>query len=136
MDGNLTTTRTALGHYMSVKGHASDSPDVTGALVADLTSQTDRVCPMECKAGEIAKGETCVAIEKPKAAPAIASRRKNDDEDDKPAARKQQPKREAEAPHPRPAPEAPRARQQALARPSGGGGGGGGGGHTMIGVGF
>jgi Caspase domain len=138
-DGTLNTTKSALGHYMSVKGQPSDKTDVTEALVADLTKQTGRVCPLECKTGETAKGETCVAIEKP-AAPATASRRKNDDnEDDKPAARKQQPKREAEAPRqpPRPAHEAPHARQQALARPSApSGGGSGGGGHTMIGVGF
>ena len=140
VDGTLNTTKSALGHYMSVKGQRSDSTDVTEGLVADLTKQTGRVCPLECKAGETAKGETCVAAVKP-TAPATASRRNDDedskpaarkpqpkreadDEDSKPAARKQQPKREAEAPRPaRPAPEAPRARQQALARPSGGGGG-------------
>jgi hypothetical protein len=140
IDGSLTTTQTAVGHYFSVKGKPSNSTDVTEGLVADLTKQTDRVCPLECYAGEVAKGDICVATDKPTAAPATASRRKNDDADDKPAARKQQPKREAEAPRPRPAPEAPRARQQAAARPmssgGGGGGGGGGGAHTMVGVGF
>jgi Caspase domain len=150
VDGTLNTTKGALGHYMSVKGQPSDNTDVTEGLVADLTKQTARVCPLECKTGETAKGEICVATEKPAtpavatekpAAPATASRRKNDDDDDeKPTARKPQPKREAETPRPsRPAPEAPRARQQALAKPSAAPSGGGGGGHsshTMIGVGF
>jgi hypothetical protein len=135
IDGSLTTTQTAVGRYLSVKGQASSSTDVTEGLVADLTNQTDRVCPLQCYAGEVAKGDICVVTDKP-VAPATASRRKNDDADEKPAARKQQPKREAEAPRPRPAPEAPRARQQALARPSIGSGGGGGGVHTMVGVGF
>jgi hypothetical protein len=111
---------------------------VTEALVSELSKQTDRVCPLECKADEIAKGDKCVAAEKP----AVTSRR----EDDVPSRHKQQPekpqqpeKRQAERePQPRrPAPVAePRARLEAVARPSMGGGGGGGGSHTMIGVGF
>jgi hypothetical protein len=141
---------------MLVQGKSSGSSDVTEALVADLTRQTARVCPLECKTGETAKGETCVASEKP-AAPATASRRNNDDEDEARARRKQssrksddeddararrkqsirQPERE-EPRRAKPAPELPRARQQVFARPSitSGGGGGGGGSHTMIGVGF
>jgi hypothetical protein len=138
-DDTLNTTKSALGRYMSVKGQPSDHTDVTEGLVADLTKQTARVCPLECKTGETAKGETCVATEKP-AAPATASRKNNDDEDDARARRKQS-SRQPEEPRrskPAPAPEAPRARQQAVARPSivSGGGGGGGGSHTMIGVGF
>jgi hypothetical protein len=120
-DGTLNAgTKAAFGRYMKVKGQSGDVT-VTEALVADLTKQTDRVCPLD---------------EKP-AAP-VASRRKkeDDDDDDEPVARRKQappPKRQAE--RERPAPQ-PRARQEARARPSGGGGGGGGGGHTMIGVGF
>ncbi len=138
---------------MSIQGKSSSGQDVTEALVADLSKQTARVCPLECKTGEMAKGETCVASEKP-AAPATASRRNNDDEDDARARRKQsnrknddednaqsrrkQSNRQAEREEPRRArPEAPRARQQVFARPSiVSGGGGGGGSHTMIGVGF
>jgi len=134
-DDTLNTTKSALGRYMSVKGQPSDHTDVTEGLVADLTKQTARVCPLECKTGETAKGETCVATEKP-AAPTTASR-KNDDEGDA-RARSKQSKRQPERAQ-KPAPEAPRARQQALARPSivsVSGGGGGGGTHTMIGVGF
>src|SRR5882724_8978680 len=154
VDGTLSTTKSALGRYMSIQGKSSSGQDVTEALVADLSKQTARVCPLECKTGETAKGETCVASEKP-AAPATASRRNNDDEDDARARRKQssrknddednararrkQSNRQAEREEPRRArPEAPRARQQVFARPSivSGGGGGGGGSHTMIGVGF
>jgi membrane protein involved in colicin uptake len=156
VDGSLSTTKSALGRYLSIQGKSSSGQDVTEVLVADLSKQTARVCPLECKTGETAKGETCVASEKP-AAPATASRRNNDDEDDARARRKQanrknddeddararrkQSNRQAEREEPRRArPEAPRARQQVFARPSivsgGGGGGGGGGSHTMIGVGF
>lgn len=134
-------TKSTLARFETLKGRSSDRLTVTEALVSELTKQTDRVCPLECKAGEIAKGETCVAVEKPAAekpaAPAATSRKKDDD-DDVPARRKppRAEKRQAEREPRRPAaaPE-PRARQQAVARPTGGGGGGGGG-HTMIGVGF
>jgi hypothetical protein len=153
IDGSLSTTKSALGRYLSVQGKSSSGSDVTEAVVADLTRHTARICPLECKTGETAKGETCVASEKP-AAPATASRRNNDDEDDARARRKQssrksddeddarsrrkQSNRQPEREEPRRArPEAPRARQQVLARPSiTSGGGGGGGSHTMIGVGF
>jgi Caspase domain len=154
IDGSLSTTKSALGRYMSIQGKSSNGQDVTETLVADLTKQTARACPLECKTGETAKGETCVASEKP-AAPATASRRNSDDEDDARARRKQsnrknddeddararrkQSNRQPEREEPRRAkPEAPRARQQVFARPSivSGGGGGGGGSHTMIGVGF
>ena len=132
MDGVLSdTTKSALGRYLSIKGEPSSDSTVTEGLVSELTTQTDRVCPLECKAGEMAKGETCVALAKP-SAPATASRRKNDDEDDTPARRKPA-KRQAEREQPRPskpAQEAPRARQEAVA-PSGGGGG-----SSMIGSGF
>jgi hypothetical protein len=139
-DGILNAaTKTALGRFMTVKGRSSDNLTVTEALVSELTKQTDRVCSVECKAGQIAKGDSCVPVEKP-APPAATSRKKDDDEDVSPAQRKPQPeKRQADKerrPAPAPAPE-PRARQQAVARPAAvGGGGGGGGGHTMIGVGF
>lgn len=133
-DGILSAaTKSSIAQYMTVKSRSpADAPPtetpVTEALVSELTKQTDRVCPLECKPGETAKGDVCVGS-KPAIAPS-ASRRKDDDEDEvrrKPAKRQA----EREQPRPRPAPE-PRARQQASSRPSGGGGGG----HTMIGVGF
>jgi hypothetical protein len=137
-DGILNAaTKTALGRFASLKGRATDNTTVTEALVSELTKQTDRVCPLECKAGELAKGDKCVAQEKPAApaAPAATSRKKDDDEDE-PVRRKPRPeKRQVEKEQrraPAPAPE-PRARVQAIARPSGGGGGGHG---AMIGVGF
>ena len=121
VDGVLDgTTKSALGRYMSIKGQSSSDSSVTEGLVSELTKQTDRVCPLECTAGKIAKGEICVALAKP-SAPATASRR--NDEDDRPV-RQRPAKRQAEReapPQSRPAPEAPRARQQAGA-PSGGAG--------------
>jgi Caspase domain len=145
-DGKLSApTASALGRYLTIEGQPADNPSVTEALVAELTKHTTRVCPIECKSGETLKGETCVADQKPAAAPATASR-KNDDDEDKARRRKQavrEPEREPAPRRAKPAPEAPHVRQQALARPSivsgggdGGGGGGGGGSHTMIGVGF
>ncbi len=112
-------TKTALARFMTMKGRSTDNLTVTEPLVAELTKQSERVCP--------------AAPEKP----AATSRRKDDDDDNGASKRKPQPeKRQTEREKSRPAPE-PRARLQAIARPSGGGGGGGGGGsHTMIGVGF
>jgi hypothetical protein len=133
VDGVLNDkTQTALGRYLSIKGEPSGDGTVTEGLVSELTSQTDRACPLECKTGQMAKGETCVAVAKP-SEPATASRHKNNDDEDAPAHRKPA-KRQAEHEQPRPAKpaqEAPRARQEAVA-PSGGGGSS----RTMIGVGF
>jgi chemotaxis protein histidine kinase CheA len=145
VDGTLNvTTKSALGRYMSIGGQPTDNTSVTEGLVAELTNHTTRVCPLECKSGETLKGETCVADEKPAAAPVVASRpKKKDDEDDTPrrkqTSRQPEREREREQPRARPAPEVPHVRQQALARPSivsGGGGGGGGSSHAIIGVGF
>jgi len=111
---------------------------VTEALVSELTKHTTRVCPIECKSGETLKGETCVADQKPVAAPATASRKNEDDEDNARRRRKQAVREQEQPRRSKPAPEAPHVRQQALARPSivSGGGGGSSGSHTMIGVGF
>jgi hypothetical protein len=141
IDGSFSApTKSALGRYLTIEGQPSDNASVTEDLVAELTKHTTRVCPLDCKTGETAKGETCVATDKPAAAAPATASRKNDDEDDARARRKQA-NREPEParkPKPAPAPEVPHVRQQALARPSivSGGGGGGSGGHTMIGVGF
>ena len=144
VDGTLNpVTSAALTKYLGIEGQPTDKPAVTQDLVTELSRHTTRVCPIECKAGETLKGETCVADKPADAAPATASR-KSDDNDDS-SRRKQaktQPDRESprkQKPATAAAPEAPRARAQALARPSivsGGGGGGGGSSHTMIGVGF
>ena len=120
IDGLLGTARIGLERYLATKGSSSGPPPITEALVSELANQTARTCPLECKAGETAKGEICVATEKP-AAPSSASRRNNgDDENDSPARRKparHQVSREAARPsHSAPVPQA---RQQAVARPSG-----------------
>jgi hypothetical protein len=141
IDGTLNEpTRVALTRYMTIGGQQTQNVSVTEGLVAELSKHTTRVCPIECKAGETLKGETCIADEKAKpAAPAVASKPKKDDEDEAP--RRKQTSRQPEREEPRrakpaPAPELPRARQQAVARPSIVSGGGGGGHSTMIGVGF
>jgi hypothetical protein len=140
-DGKLSPpTANALSRYLTIEGQPADNPSVTEALVSELTKHTTRVCPIECKPGETLKGETCVADQKPVAAPATASRKNEDDEDNARRRRKQAVREQEREPPPRrarPAPEVPHVRQQALARPSiVSGGGGGGGSHTMIGVGF
>ncbi|KIZ47999.1 MULTISPECIES: caspase family protein [Rhodopseudomonas] len=131
VDGDLgPSTKGALGRYLAVKGKSSDDEvSVTEALVAELTGHSGRVCPLECKSGEIAKGDSCVAEEKK--APATASRRDRDDDDRR--ATRRRPSRQAERDRPRrqSRPE-PRARQQAYSRPSTGRVGG----SAMIGVGF
>jgi hypothetical protein len=122
-------TKSALSRFLTLKGKPSTDLTVTAALVTDLNNQTTRVCPLECRSNEVARGDQCVVVEKP-AAPAVTSRRRDDDSDS--VRRRKQPEapRQAERrPAPAPAPE--RARVQAVARPSGGGGGG-----AMIGVGF
>jgi hypothetical protein len=134
VDGALSApTSAALSRYMKIEGQPTENVKVTEVLVTELTKHATRVCPIECKAGETLKGETCIA-DKP-AAPAVAAKPKSDEDD---AASRRKPQQVAR-PKPAPEPVAPRARQQAVARPSivsGGGGGGGGGGHAVIGVGF
>ena len=136
VDGSLTpATTAALSRYMKIGGQPTENVKVTTGLVTELGKHASRVCPIECKAGETLKGDTCVADEKK--APAVAAKPKSDDED-APARRKQQATRPAERARPV-AQEAvaPRAKQTAVARPSIVSGGGGGGGHSaMTGVGF
>src|SRR5216683_3064101 len=131
-DGKLgAPTTSALSRYLTIEGQSAANPGVTEALVAELTKHTTRVCPLECKSGETLKGETCVADQKPEAAPATASRKTDEDEDNARRRRKQAVREQEQPRRSKPAPEAPHVRQQALARPSivsGGGGGGGGGG--------
>ena len=138
-DGKLgAPTTSALSRYLTIEGQPAANPGVTEALVAELTKHTTRVCPLECKSGETLKGETCVADQKPEAAPATASRKTDEDEANAPRRRKQAVREQEQPRRSKPAPEAPHVRQQALARPSivSGGGGGSSGSHTMIGVGF
>ena len=140
IDGSLETAKKALGRYAAITGSSPSPAEISEDVVSTLSKQTGRICPLECKSGETAKGEICVAADKP-AKPTTASRRKHEDEeDDARARRRAAPKVVAETPKRMRAAPAPQARQQAVARPpsefSGGGGGGGGGARTMIGVGF
>ena len=129
VDGTLNPpTSAALSRYMKIEGQPTENVKVTEALVTELTKHATRVCPIECKAGETLKGDSCVDDEKK--APAVAAKPKSD-EDDSASRRKQQ----AARPKPAAEPAAPRAKQQAVARPSIVSGGGGGS-HTIIGVGF
>jgi hypothetical protein len=136
IDGLLSTTKIGLERYLATKSSSSGPTPITEALVSELANQSARTCALECKAGETAKGETCVATERP-AAPTSASRH-NDDESDSPARRKpakHQVSVNREAARPSHSAPVPQARLQAVARPSGNGNTGGGG-HTMVGVGF
>jgi hypothetical protein len=123
-NGSLASTQTALGRYLSLVGLPTKNPTVTQDLITELSKRTTRVCPPECDAGEILKGERCVVEQKPTEASAPKSR-----------PQERETRRERE----KPTQEKPR--QQAQARPSvtsgkGGKGGGGGGGAGMMGVGF
>jgi Caspase domain len=98
-DDKLASTRTALRRYLTIEGLPAN-PIVTQDLVTELTKHTTRICPLECKSGEILKGEACVAEK----TPTEPSPRKDG------AEQRQQARRE------KPAQEKPR--QQAQARPS------------------
>jgi DNA segregation ATPase FtsK/SpoIIIE-like protein len=129
VDGALSApTSAALSRYMKIEGQPTENVKVTEALVTELTKHATRVCPIECKAGETLKGDTCVAD-----TPAVVAKPRREpksDQDEAPSRRKQQ----AARPKPASEPVTPRARQQAVARPSIVSGGGGS--HTIIGVGF
>lgn len=130
-DGTLSDpTKSALGRYLTIEGQPTDNLSVTEALVAELNKHTTRVCPLQCKTGETLLGDTCIADQKPAAAPATASRKSDDGAKTDRKQANRQPEREQPR---RPKPEAPQARQQALARPSIVRGGGS---HPIIGVGF
>jgi len=125
-DGALNVaTKDALGRYLTIKGQPVDDAKITEAVVSDLTKQSARVCPLECKANETAKGEVCVANAQPSEPAAVHAKPVERETPRKPA------RRDAEREKPRyankPAPAAPQARQQATSRP---------GGAQMIGVGF
>jgi membrane protein involved in colicin uptake len=141
-NGNLNdATTAALTRFLKVKGKPTDNLTVTTALVDDLTRQTDRVCPLECRANEVAKGDKCVVVEKPAPHPAPAVSRKEKEREEATVSRREKEREEAPARKPQPQPERRQAeqrrpaleqriREQAVARPTGGGGG------AMMGVGF
>jgi len=152
IDGILgKNTRGAIESYMAEKGKPDADVEITDDFVTTLKNESSRVCPLACGAGEVIKGEQCVAVEKPEkvdenesaAARAKAQRDKKRREQAAERARERKERAAArERERPRRSREQatrsrsrPHVRQEAAAsrRPSGGGGGGG---HTMIGVGF
>jgi hypothetical protein len=61
-DGILgPVTRAAVDRYLSVRGRPKGDNDVTDDLIADLKKEKARVCPLRCGAGEVVKGERCIA---------------------------------------------------------------------------
>jgi hypothetical protein len=124
IDGSLTTTEDALVRYRSSRGQKMTSPDITEALVADLAKETDRVCPMSCKNGEISKGDTCIANASP--SEAITATRREDGHETSQG-------RQSEPLHGQP--NKPKA-AEATPHSSSGGHGGGAGANSMVGVGF
>jgi hypothetical protein len=61
-DGRLgPDTRNAVERYLSARGRPDGGNDVTESLVDELKKEKSRVCPLQCAAGEVAKGERCVA---------------------------------------------------------------------------
>jgi hypothetical protein len=137
IDGVLNgPTNAALSRYMKIEGLPGDNIGVTEMLITELNRHTSRVCPIECKTGQILKGETCIADEKRKPATSTASRKDDDEDEIRPRRKQSAAKAARDEPRRAKIPsEAPRARQQAVARPSVVSGGRSGG-STMIGVGF
>jgi hypothetical protein len=124
IDGSLTTTEDALVRYRSSHGQKMTSPDITEALVADLAKETDLVCPMSCRNGEVSKGDTCIANASP--SEAITATRRED-------AHEASPGRQSEPLHGQ-----PNRSKAAEATPhsSSGSHSGGAGANSMVGVGF
>jgi hypothetical protein len=123
VDGSLTTTEDALVRYRSSQGQRMTSPDITEALVADLAKQTDRVCPLLCKNGEISKGDTCIANASPSAS--VTAGRRDDRHESSSG-------RQSEAMREQPKPKA----AEGTSHSSSGGHSGGSGANSMVGVGF
>ncbi len=134
-DGQLgPATKAAFGRYQAAKspsdkGRGNGDVAITEDVVKELGQQTGRVCPLECKAGEVAKGDTCVAETKPQP-PATAQDKRDGKRDDKTTASKpaRRPERTQTSRQREPA---PRARQEA-SRPASSYRAG----PAMIGVGF
>ena len=99
-DGRLDdTTQKAIKRYLS-RRELPATDKVTEGLVADLKGVARRVCPLECQAGQIAKGDRCIAEPKPEKSRPQHARRPA--EDDSPPPR-QRPRIEPRVAAPRPA---------------------------------
>lgn len=129
-------TKAAFGRYQAAKspsdkGRSNGDVAITEDVVKELGQQSGRVCPLECKAGEVVKGDTCVAETKPQPQPPATAQDKRDGKrDDKTTASKpaRRPERTQTSRQREPA---PRARQEA-SRPASSYRAG----PAMIGVGF
>jgi hypothetical protein len=65
-DGKLNDrTRRALGQYFKHNKEPAGNLSVTESLVASLKDATGRVCPLECRAGQVAEGDRCIAAKTP-----------------------------------------------------------------------
>lgn len=75
-NGNWTTaTREGLRKFNKAMHAKLDLSDPSGATITTLQNQSGRICPVECGRGLVARGDTCVAVAKPKPEPR-AERRK------------------------------------------------------------
>ena len=91
IDGILgKNTRSAVERYMAEKGKPEADVEITDDFVTTLKNKSSRVCPLTCPAGEVVKGEQCVAAKKP----VPAAREKSDN--DKSAAARARARREDE----------------------------------------
>jgi len=68
LDGRIdgifgNNTRGAVERYMAEKGRPEADVEITGDFVTMLRNESSRVCPLTCAAGEVIKGERCVAAE-------------------------------------------------------------------------
>jgi hypothetical protein len=57
-------TMAAIKRYLLARGRSNDETTVTERLVADLRTQSTRVCLPTCKSGEHVEGDRCVADRK------------------------------------------------------------------------
>jgi hypothetical protein len=61
-------TAGAVLDYENARGAKSaGNVKITDDLLAELTKQSSRVCPLSCGAGKVAQGDQCVAVQKPAA---------------------------------------------------------------------
>ncbi|HWP15200.1 MAG TPA: caspase domain-containing protein [Xanthobacteraceae bacterium] len=76
-NGNWTpATREGLRKFNKVMHAKLDLSDPSSGTIAVLQNQSGRVCPVQCGRGLVARGDTCVAVAKPKPEPRAEPRRK------------------------------------------------------------
>lgn len=76
-NGNWTAaTREGLRRYNKAMHAKLDLSDPSNTTITALQNQGGRVCPVECGRGLVARGDTCVAVAKPKPEPRAERRGK------------------------------------------------------------